>query len=279
MLLNNRHGAVDSDSYRYGFQGQEGDDEVKGGGAQYDYGFRIYDPRLARFLNLDPFYTPYQFAGNKPIYAIDLDGLEEQIVVKHVVTKSDRTQIQEGVDGQTFNLYLLNESNPNKRFQKNITTGWETVRDSYKGSGTVYSSNEYTIPPMPSINKNGTIFMQAYITRSLDSIHQPTPPPPPSPIQNPEPPENIQKKKPAVRVEEGEKANTVIPNENPIPQERRSPTVNNTLVDIPFLPTEAKYENYNSARSTLNPILDKIKSDPMSKIVITVKVEIPRVIM
>jgi hypothetical protein len=128
---------------------------------------------------------------------------------------------------------------------------------------------------MPSINKNGTIFMQAYITRSLDSIHQPTLPPPPSPIQNPEPPENIQKKKPAVSVEEGEKANTVIPNENPIPQERRSPTVNNTLVDIPFLPTEAKYENYNSARSTLNPILDKIKSDPMNKIVITVNVESP----
>lgn len=24
-----------------------------------------------------PWYTPYQFAGNKPIYAIDLDGLEE----------------------------------------------------------------------------------------------------------------------------------------------------------------------------------------------------------
>ena len=24
-----------------------------------------------------PFYTPYQFAGNKPIWAIDIDGLEE----------------------------------------------------------------------------------------------------------------------------------------------------------------------------------------------------------
>ncbi|MFT6197741.1 MAG: hypothetical protein ACJAXY_002083 [Nonlabens sp.] len=32
MLLNNRHGSVDSDSYRYGFQGQERDDEVKGEG-------------------------------------------------------------------------------------------------------------------------------------------------------------------------------------------------------------------------------------------------------
>jgi hypothetical protein len=44
---------------------------------------RIYDSRLGRFLSVDPltksypWYTPYQFAGNTPIWAIDLDGLEE----------------------------------------------------------------------------------------------------------------------------------------------------------------------------------------------------------
>lgn len=71
-----------SDEYRYGFQGQEKDDEVKGNGNQYDYGFRIYDPRIAKFLSRDPlfksypFYTPYQYAANTPIWAIDLDGLE-----------------------------------------------------------------------------------------------------------------------------------------------------------------------------------------------------------
>jgi len=70
--------------YRYGFNGKEEDPEVKGVGAQYDYGFRIYDPRLGRFLSTDPlsgeypWYTPYQFAGNTPIQAIDLDGAEPQ---------------------------------------------------------------------------------------------------------------------------------------------------------------------------------------------------------
>lgn len=55
---------------------------MKGAGNQIDYGFRIYDPRLARFLSVDPlnkqypWYTPYQFAGNTPIQAIDVDGLE-----------------------------------------------------------------------------------------------------------------------------------------------------------------------------------------------------------
>jgi RHS repeat-associated protein len=68
--------------YRYGFNGKENDNDVKGEGNQQDYGMRIYDPRLGRFLTIDPlteaypFYTPYQFAGNTPIQAIDLDGLE-----------------------------------------------------------------------------------------------------------------------------------------------------------------------------------------------------------
>ena len=43
---------------------------------------RIYDPRLGRFLSVDPIanqypnLTPYQFASNTPIKAIDQDGLE-----------------------------------------------------------------------------------------------------------------------------------------------------------------------------------------------------------
>lgn len=72
-----------SATFKYGFNGKEKDDEVKGEGLQYNYGFRIYDPRLGEFLSEDPltmsypWYTPYQFAGNRPINSIDLDGLEE----------------------------------------------------------------------------------------------------------------------------------------------------------------------------------------------------------
>lgn len=72
--------------YRYAFNGKESDSETYGEGNIYDYGFRIYNPRLGKFLSVDPltkgypWYTPYQFAGNKPIVAIDLDGLEEYLV-------------------------------------------------------------------------------------------------------------------------------------------------------------------------------------------------------
>ena len=70
-------------AYRYGFNGKENDNEVKGGdGLQQDYGMRIYDSRIGKFLSVDPItkdypeLTPYQFASNRPIDGIDQDGLE-----------------------------------------------------------------------------------------------------------------------------------------------------------------------------------------------------------
>jgi RHS repeat-associated protein len=60
----------------------EKDDEVKGTGNSMNYKARIQDTRLGRFLSIDPLtmqfphYSPYQFAGNKPIKYIDLDGKE-----------------------------------------------------------------------------------------------------------------------------------------------------------------------------------------------------------
>ena len=75
-----------SSGYRYGFNGKENDNEVKAAGNQQDYGMRIYDTRIGKFLSVDPLMgeypmlTPYQFASNTPIQAIDLDGLEAFIV-------------------------------------------------------------------------------------------------------------------------------------------------------------------------------------------------------
>ena len=48
-----------SGGYRYGFNGKENDNEVKGEGNQQDYGFRFYDPRVGRFLSLDPLQKNY----------------------------------------------------------------------------------------------------------------------------------------------------------------------------------------------------------------------------
>ncbi len=86
---------MNADDYRFGFNGKEMDNEVAGTGNQYDYGFRIYNPRLGRFLSIDPLaskyphWTPYQYASNTPIWAIDLDGLEAVISTKWTVKQGD----------------------------------------------------------------------------------------------------------------------------------------------------------------------------------------------
>jgi len=97
-----RLNTVDAGGYRFGFNGKEKDDEWHGStGTVYDYGFRIYDARIARFLSVDPLtkdypmLTPYQFASNMPTRAIDLDGLEAAIDVTGTWWQ---TQIQEAVD-------------------------------------------------------------------------------------------------------------------------------------------------------------------------------------
>ena len=92
-------------TYRLGFNGKETDNEVSGKGNQYDYGFRIYNPRIAKFLSIDPltnsypWYTPYQFAGNTPINSIDLDGLEEARVLR-VLSESNDAYLTTSSDGE-----------------------------------------------------------------------------------------------------------------------------------------------------------------------------------
>jgi RHS repeat-associated protein len=78
---------VNDGDYRYGFNGKEKDQDGEFGNTHYDYGFRIYNPAIAKFLSVDPltdeypWYTPYQFAGNKPIIAIDIEGAEPEYVI------------------------------------------------------------------------------------------------------------------------------------------------------------------------------------------------------
>ena len=64
--------------YRYGFNGKEKD--VETAVDDYDFGARIYDGRIGKFLSVDPLaiknvsWTPYVFCGNNPIIFVDPDG-------------------------------------------------------------------------------------------------------------------------------------------------------------------------------------------------------------
>ena len=80
-LVPNRH--ADSYTYRYGFQGQEMDNELKGEGNSLNYTFRMHDPRIGRFFATDPlelkypWNSPYAFSENNVMDAIELEGAEK----------------------------------------------------------------------------------------------------------------------------------------------------------------------------------------------------------
>jgi RHS repeat-associated protein len=81
----------DKDRYRFGFNGQEKDNEMKGVGNSLDFGARMYDSRVARWAATDPVekrypdLTTYGFAADNPIIYIDPDG--EKVVNADKVRK------------------------------------------------------------------------------------------------------------------------------------------------------------------------------------------------
>ena len=93
--------AAETSLKRYRYVGKERDDES----GLYYYGARYYAAWLARFVSVDPlkddypFYTPYQYAGNKPINSVDLDGLEavNQVDEKEVGQQAEQLEFDEGI--------------------------------------------------------------------------------------------------------------------------------------------------------------------------------------
>ncbi|MCA6437410.1 MAG: hypothetical protein IM600_03765 [Bacteroidetes bacterium] len=110
--------------YRYGFSGMENDNEVKGTGNSIAFESRIYDPRLGRWLSIDPlfkdrpFATPYQFCSNNPIFYVDPDGNSEKPAI--------------GVNNNTGNLVILirKDGDPPLSIEaaKDYATGWDIVQ-------------------------------------------------------------------------------------------------------------------------------------------------------
>jgi len=76
--MNERTYTAPSNDYKYGFNGQEKDDEVSGEGNSYTAEFWQYDPRLGRRFNVDPVvklsFSVYSTFRDNPIIFIDPQG-------------------------------------------------------------------------------------------------------------------------------------------------------------------------------------------------------------
>jgi RHS repeat-associated protein len=113
-----------SSEYRYGYQGSESDDEIKGDGNSYATHFRLLDPRIGRWLSIDPkssgFESPYASMGNNPI--MYNDALGDTVNVFSGALNSDGGKWQAGQD----RLFLFS-----------LDDGSESVND------ITFNSNEY----------------------------------------------------------------------------------------------------------------------------------------
>ena len=136
MLLPNRNEA--GNEYRYGFQGQENDDEIKGEGNSINYKYRMHDPRVGRFFAVDPlaaeypWNSPYAFSENSTIAFFELEGLEK--VSMHGYS-------EEFSEGE--NNHFLNSAKRMEKYGysvKKITTGndiLQILKDETKKAGSV----------------------------------------------------------------------------------------------------------------------------------------------
>lgn len=142
----NRHGS--SSAYRYGFQGQEKDDELKGEGNSLNYTFRMHDPRVGRFFAVDPlekdypWYTPYSFSGNKVIAFTELEGMEESWAITSTGAQKNQGPTQAVLDAYRSEA-LVNKA-INEKMRLFIAPGF--YKNPEQAQDASYKHNEYSNP-------------------------------------------------------------------------------------------------------------------------------------
>jgi RHS repeat-associated protein len=121
-------------SYRYGFNGKENDNEVKGEGNQQDYGARVYDPRVGRWLSSDPLaalyphQSPYVAMSNDPLNRIDPTGMGDYYGQdgKHLGSDGKTIKDKKGKVVGDDKAYVTSQAIVDL-FTKNGKTDWDKV--------------------------------------------------------------------------------------------------------------------------------------------------------
>jgi RHS repeat-associated protein len=132
-----------NEGYRYGFNGKEQDPEVN---ENYDFGARMYDARVGKWLALDPLMkkypgeSPYLFVGGNPLVYNDPDGKDRVIttlVTRYlgdgsivVVTK---VEVSKGLDTYHKTIQYGSNGKPNGYYEYRDI--YETRTETYNERG------------------------------------------------------------------------------------------------------------------------------------------------
>jgi RHS repeat-associated protein len=102
--------SVTAEGYRYGYNGMEKESETFEGA--YDFGARILDTRLGRWLSVDPLYdeyinlSTYNFVRNNPLLFWDPDGKKIFIHYKDENGVSRLLEYHPGIDPGNADLFV-----------------------------------------------------------------------------------------------------------------------------------------------------------------------------
>jgi RHS repeat-associated protein len=137
-----------TENYRYGFQGQESDDEVKGEGNSINFEFRMHDPRIGRFLSVDPLSakyphnSPYAFSENIVIHCFELEGLERYYSPEGK-SLGQITPVIEGVSADE--IRVISQGEWNRIQSEPYKATWLKSYFLYNGSSDLTSSKNKTV--------------------------------------------------------------------------------------------------------------------------------------
>jgi hypothetical protein len=102
MGIKDREWSNSSFGYRFGFQGQESENDVSGNkGGHSNYKYRMSDNRLGRFFAVDPlapkypWNSPYAFSENRVTNAVELEGLEaKDLITGDVINMGTQIELE-----------------------------------------------------------------------------------------------------------------------------------------------------------------------------------------
>lgn len=251
--------------YRYQYNGKESDFEVTNiGGTSYDYGMRDYDPRLGRFKSIDPLtasypeLTPYQYAGNTPIWAFDLDGLEPGVTKPALKEgETDAADIAPvGVQGKDWK-YTEGNNYINSAKQREATYFYSSKLG--KLNGTSYKYYELLNPPENAIASGETGTGTVSLTQAGSNQPQQVQTQQTQPVLNNAPPVQNQQS----QVQQNNIAPQVPPRFN---------------LNIGFNISSNVLANRANARTQLLPLANTLVANPNLRVIITGNVFNPQLV-
>ncbi len=167
---------------RFGFNGKENDNDVKGFGNQLDYGMRIYDSRLGKFLSLDPvrkeYESPYMAFANSPLFCIDPSGSDTITVKSRSIDRNGRIAGESGYIGNRQDLSTMltlftaysKDDVKGSMLSSDFLRKYQTISSNYSFSYNGKTLNK-AFASILSINNNAAGFDRAVITVTLGQLN------------------------------------------------------------------------------------------------------------